>query len=160
MKLFLDTNVFVEFVERRKQYEPVSLIIDAIIEEEHSACISAGSLYTLAYIFERGLKQQDVHKPELTTRIRHLMAEVLNMATVVPLAHASAESAVFDKSFADIEDSFQYRSALENRCQVLITININDYKDADQSRMEILTPSAFVEKYMNVEPFNSQVPMG
>ena len=82
------------------------------------------------------------------------------MATVVPLAHASAESAVFDKSFADIEDSFQYRSALENRCQVLITININDYKDADQSRMEILTPSAFVEKYMNVEPFNSQVPMG
>jgi len=35
MKLFLDTNVFVEFVERRKQYEPVSLIIDAIIEEEH-----------------------------------------------------------------------------------------------------------------------------
>lgn len=34
MKLFLDTNVFVEFIEHRKQYEPVSLIIDAIIEEE------------------------------------------------------------------------------------------------------------------------------
>ena len=26
MKLFLDTNVFVEFIEHRKQYEPVSLI--------------------------------------------------------------------------------------------------------------------------------------
>ena len=24
MKLFLDTNVFVEFIEHRKQYEPVS----------------------------------------------------------------------------------------------------------------------------------------
>ena len=42
MKLFLDTNVFVEFIEHRKQYEPVSQIIDAIIEEQHTACISTG----------------------------------------------------------------------------------------------------------------------
>ena len=148
MKLFLDTNVFVEFIEHRKQYEPVSLIIDAIIEEEHTACISAGSLYTLAYLFERGLKQQDIHKPELTVRIRSLMAEVLNMSTVVPMTHASAESAVYDEAFADIEDSFQYRCALENHCHVLITINDKDYKNADLSKIEVLTPSAFVEKYM------------
>lgn len=148
MKLFLDTNVFVEFIEHRKQYEPVSLIIDAIIEEEHTACISAGSLYTLAYLFERGLKQQDIHKPELTVRIRSLMAEVLNMSTVVPMTHASAESAVYDETFADIEDSFQYRCALENHCHVLITINDKDYKNADLSKIEVLTPSAFVEKYM------------
>ena len=160
MKLFIDTNVFMEFVGHRKQYETVSLIIDAIIEEEHMACISAGSLYTLSYLFERGLKKQDIHKPELTTRMRSLLAEVLNMSTVVPLTHSSAESAVYDESFADIEDSFQYRCALENRCQVLITININDYKNADQSRIEILTPSAFVDKYMNVEPLKSQMPMG
>ena len=150
MKLFIDTNVFMEFVGHRKQYETVSLIIDAIIEEEHTACISAGSLYTLSYLFERGLKKQDIHKPELTLRIRHLLAEVLNMSTIVPLAHANAETAVYDESFTDIEDSFQYRCALENRCHVLITINDNDYKNADQSRIEILTPSAFVEKYINV----------
>ena len=150
MKLFLDTNVFVEFIEHRKQYESVSLIIDAILEEQHTACISTGSLYTLAYLFERGLKQQDIHKPELTLRIRHLMAEFLNLSTVVPLAHANAELAVFDESFADIEDCFQYRCALENRCHVLITINDNDFKNADQSQIEILTPSAFVEKYINV----------
>ena len=33
---------------------------------------------------------------------------------------------------------------------VLITINDNDFKNADQSQIEILTPSAFVEKYINV----------
>ena len=126
MKLFLDTNIFIEFIEHRKQYEPVSQIIDAIIEEQHTACISTGCLYTLAYLFERGLKLQDIHKPELTLRIRHLLAEVLNMSTIVPLAHANAETAVYDESFTDIEDSFQYRCALENRCHVLITINDND----------------------------------
>ena len=148
MRLFLDTNVFLEFVEHRKQYEAVCLIIDAIIEGEHTACISSGSIYTLAYLFERGLKQQDIHKPELTKRIRSLMAEVLNMSTVVPLTHSSAETAVYDESFSDIEDSFQYRCALENRCEVLITINDADFKGADSSRTEILTPSAFVSKYL------------
>ena len=54
MKLFLDTNVFVEFIEHRKQYESVSLIIDAILEEQHTACISTGSLYTLAYLCAQG----------------------------------------------------------------------------------------------------------
>ena len=151
MKLFLDTNIFIEFIEHRKQYEPVSQIIDAIIEEQHTACISTGCLYTLAYLFERGLKLQDIHKPELTLRIRHLLAEVLNMSTIVPLAHANAETAVYDESFTDIEDSFQYRCALENRCHVLITINDNDYKNGDLSQIEILTPSAFVEKYINNE---------
>ena len=127
MRLFLDTNIFVEFIEHRKQYEPVSQIIDVIIEEQHTACISTGSLYTLTYLFECGLKIQDIHKPELTLRIRHLLAEVLNMFTIVPLAHANAETAVYDESFTDIEDSFQYRCALENHCHVLITIN--DYGD-------------------------------
>lgn len=27
----------------------------------------------------------------------------------------------------------------------------DDYKNADQSHLEILTPSAFAEKYLNVE---------
>ena len=47
-----------------------------------------------------------------------------------------------------MEDSFQYRCALENLCQVLITINDFDFKNSDSSGIEILTPSAFIEKYM------------
>lgn len=54
------------------------------------------------------------------------------------------------RAFTDIEDSFQYQCALENDCDVLVTINIDDYKSADQSHIEILTPSAFADKYINV----------
>lgn len=43
MKLFLDTNIFMEFIEQRKQFEEVSIIIDAILDKQHSACISTGS---------------------------------------------------------------------------------------------------------------------
>ena len=148
MKLFLDTNIFAEFIGRRSQFEAVSQIVDAILNEEHSACISAGSIYTLAFIFERSLKAQDIHRPELTDRLRGYLSEVLSMATICPLSHAGAEAAVYDKAFADIEDSFQYRCALEAHCPVLLTINTNDFKNADQSVVAVMSPKEFIEKYM------------
>lgn len=148
MKVFLDTNVFAEFVGRRNQFVAVSKIIDAVLEKHLDAYISSGSIYTLTYIFERGLKMQDVHKPELTYRLRELLAEVLSMSTLISLSHSGAEVAVADEASTDIEDSFQYRCALENRCDALITINRSDFINADQSNMEILTPKEFAEVYL------------
>ena len=150
MRLFLDTNIFPEFIDRRAQYDQVCMLIDSIHDGHFDACVSTGCMYTLAFLFERILKRQDVHRPELTKRLRGYLAEVLDMANVVDLPHAGVEQAVYNEAFSDIEDSFQYQCALENDCDVLITINIDDYKNADQSRMEILTPSAFVDKYITV----------
>jgi len=149
MKLFLDTNIFPEFIDRRAQYDEVCRLIDAIHEGDYPAYISTGSIYTLAFLFERALKRQDIHRPELTKYLRGYLAEVLDMATIVELSHAGAESAIYDESFNDIEDSFQYHCAVENHCDVLITINIDDFKNASQSAIEILTPSAFINKYMS-----------
>ena len=74
MKVFLDTNIFLEYFERRRQYEAVSQLLSAI------------------------------------------------------------------------EDSFQYQCALQNKCDALITINLKDYRNADTSAMEILSPEAFVSR--------------
>ena len=147
MKLFLDTNIFMEFIEQRKQFEEVSIIIDAILDKQHSACISTGCLYTLAFLFERSLKRQDVHRPELTERLRGYLAEVLNLATLVDLSHVGAKRAVYSEKFTDIEDGFQYQCAVESHCDVLVTININDYSQ-EGLQMEVLTPSQFVDKYL------------
>ena len=76
MKVFLDTNIFLEYFERRRQYEAVSQLLSAV------------------------------------------------------------------------EDSFQYQCALQNKCDALVTINLKDYGNADTSVMEILSPEAFVSKYL------------
>lgn len=57
-------------------------------------------------------------------------------------------NAIYNDAFIDVEDSFQYQCALNGNCNVLLTININDFKEASQQRMETLTPPQFVEKYM------------
>ena len=148
MRLFLDTNIFPEFINRRAQYESVCHLIDAIVEGKHSACISTGCIYTLSFLFERSLKAQGIHKPEQTARLRSYLTEVLHVAELVDLSHYAAEQAINDQHFSDIEDSFQYHCALESGCDVFVTINVDDFKNADQLQIEILTPAAFVEKYL------------
>jgi predicted nucleic acid-binding protein len=148
MRLFLDTNIFPEFINRRAQYESVCHLIDAIVEGKHSACISTGCIYTLSFLFERSLKAQGIHKPEQTARLRSYLTEVLHVAELVDLSHYAAEQAINDEHFSDIEDSFQYQCALENGCDVFVTINVDDFKNAGQLQIEILTPAAFVEKYL------------
>lgn len=114
--------------------------------------VSQGSVYTLTYLAEQALKANGCHRPELTDRLRQLTTAILQLVEPIGISRSEMLNAISNHDFHDLEDSLQFKNAQANLCSILITININDYKDADQSRMEILTPSAFVEKYMNVEP--------
>ena len=77
MRLFVDTNIFMEFVEQRRNLDDVSLIFDEILDGHIPAYISTGCIYNLAFLFEKSLKALDIHKPELTKRLRDYLAEVL-----------------------------------------------------------------------------------
>jgi predicted nucleic acid-binding protein len=48
----------------------------------------------------------------------------------------------------DVEDSFQYQCAVQNKCDVLVTINLKDYRGVDNSRIEVLSPTEFASKYL------------
>ena len=149
MRLFIDTNIIVEYIEHRQQYDSVRMILERILKGEHEGLVSQGSVYTLAYLIERTLKANGIHRPELTERLRQMMAAILQLVEPIGISRTDMLNAVFNHDFNDLEDSFQFQTAAQNRCGTIITINIDDYKNADRSRMEILTPSAFVEKYIN-----------
>jgi len=148
MKVFLDTNIFLEYFERRQQYRPVSQLFDAIEERRLKGVVSVGCIYTLAYLVRSELKRQGIHRPEQTQRLRETLDIVLSIVTATNVSHKRLVSANSDPSFDDIEDSFQYQCAIQSKCDVLITINLKDYRLADTSSIEILSPTAFVEKYL------------
>ena len=87
MKLFLDTNIFLEYFERRRQYEAVSQLLSAVEDGQLKAVVSAGCIYTLAYLVRSELKRQGIHRPEQTLRVRQTLDIVLSMATVVGISH-------------------------------------------------------------------------
>ena len=152
MKVFLDTNIFLEYFERRRQYKAVSQLLSAVEDGSLKAVVSAGCIYTLAYLVRSEMKRQGIHqgihRPEQTLRVRQTLDIVLSMVTVAGISHKRMVSGNSDPAFDDIEDSFQYQCAVQNKCDALVTINLKDYRNADTSAMEILSPEAFVSRYL------------
>lgn len=148
MKVFLDTNIFLEYFERRREYIAVSRLFSAIEDGRIKGIVSIGCVYTLAYLIRMELKRQNIHRPEQTTQLRSTLNIVMSMVTAVGLSHKRISTGINDNAFDDVEDSFQYQCALQNKCDALVTINLRDYQNADTSQIEILSPTEFVSKYL------------
>ena len=148
MKVFLDTNVFLEYFEQRRECQAVGQLLSAVEDGRLKAIVSAGCVYTLTYLIRMELKRKDIHRPEQTLRLRTMLNTVMSMVTVGGLSHKRIIEGINDAAFDDVEDSFQYQCALQAKCEALVTINLRDYSNADTSKMEIMSPTEFAEKYL------------
>ena len=148
MKIFLDTNIFLEYFEQRREYQAVDKLLSAVEDGKLKAVVSVGCVYTLAYPVRVELKRQGIHRPEQTLRLRSTLNTVMSMVTVVGLSHKRLSLGINDLAFDDVEDSFQYQCAIQNKCDALVTINLRDYRNTDTAKMEILSPTEFVAKFL------------
>ena len=87
MKVFLDTNIFLEYFEQRREYHAVSQLLSAVEDGRLKAVVSVGCVYTLAYLIRVELKRQDIHRPEQTERLRATLNIVMSMVKAVGLSH-------------------------------------------------------------------------
>ena len=148
MKVFLDTNVFLEYFEQRRECQAVGQLLSAVEDGKVKAVVSAGCIYTLTYLIRMELKRKDIHRPEQTLRLRTMLNTVTSMVTVGGLSHKRIIKGINDTAFDDVEDSFQYQCGLQAKCDALVTINLRDYNNADTSKMVIMSPTEFAEKYL------------
>ena len=58
MILFLDTNILIEFVEKRRYSEIVFTILDRCSKSDSHLYMSVGGFYTITYLIDRHLKQE------------------------------------------------------------------------------------------------------
>ena len=148
MKVFLDTNVFIEYIEKRRQFDAVPQIFNLLEDGKLEGVVSGGSLYTIVYIIEQGLKRKGIHNPEKLVQTRYGMNVILDLVEVANMEKSSFRDGINDSAFYDLEDSFQYQCALVAQCDVFITINIRDFKQADFTIMDVMTPQEFVNNYL------------
>lgn len=144
MKIFFDTNVVLEFLAERPKASQVESVISLCEKNGWSKYLSVGSIYTIAYMTERILHQKGLVRPELIEVQRNIFQALLSSYRVVPLKLGRILEAAGDLSFSDLEDSFQYQSALQVDCDVLLTFNIKDFKEAKQEDIKIMEPEAFL----------------
>lgn len=142
MKVFLDTNVFLDYFQHREQYKAVSYLLNAVEDGRIKAVISVGGIYTLSYLVRMELKKKGIYRPEQTLRLREILNGVVELAMVKGISHKMTCRAINDKGFDDIEDSFQHQCAVESMCDIIITIN---KKHFTYSEIPVMTPQEFVD---------------
>lgn len=150
MRIFLDTNILLEYLCDRSNALLVSDLLDLLEDKKCSLFISSASYCTIAYYVEMMLKNMGIHKPEKTQRTREILNIVLDIVNVADINHSRVLQATNDLAFTDFEDSMQYQCALKSRCDAIVTFNQKDFKDADQSLIKVFSPKEFFD---NIDVF-------
>ena len=147
MKVFFDTNVVLEYLLNRKCADDVERILYFLCEQEAAKYISCGSFYTLTYLLEIEFKKRGENIAEnRIERLRQYLNILLSEYEII--GRLDWEAAVNDQRFSDIEDSYQYQAALSADCDVLLTLNVRDFKYISSDKeISILTPAEFLDKY-------------
>lgn len=120
-KLFLDTNIIVDFLgEREGFYLSSARIMTQADQNEIEVFTSAVSISTAYYL----LSKYENHKVAIE-KIRKLKV----LCSISVMDDEVVEKAM-NSDFSDFEDALQYYSALASGCNLIITRNEKDFKNS------------------------------
>lgn len=149
MRVFADTNVIMEMLAGRAQADMVGEIFDWLEDCGCERFISVGSFYTLTFLIEKLFHQQGWQKPELTDELRRILEGIIDEFQISSIGADELVKGVADADFNDLEDSYQYQSAVASGCDIILTINTKDFHKALGNGVEILSPQNFKTKYID-----------
>jgi predicted nucleic acid-binding protein len=119
--VFLDTNIILDFLgERANFYEPAARILTLADKKKIKIYTSPSSISNTYYI----LSKYENTKAALE-KIR-----LFRLLCFISIMDEEVIDKAINSSFKDFEDAMQYFSALATNCEVIITRNEKDFKNA------------------------------
>ena len=152
MKLFIDTNVILEYFMHREEYEVAEKLLKELRNRNAQMFMSVGAFYTIHFIILKYLhKEHGLVGEECLQNLRIILNKILQMFDVAEHDKNSLLRGVSDKEYKDIEDSCQYQVAQKVGCEALISFNISDYSETTDGQVRIYTPQQFIDEVLNVK---------
>lgn len=120
-KVFLDTHIVIDFLgERKNFYDPAAKLLTLADKKKIEVLTSPTSISNTYYLLSKfentKIALEKIRKFKLLCGIATMDNEVVEKA--------------IHSDFKDFEDAMQYFSALASRCDVIITRNEKDFKNA------------------------------
>ncbi|WP_294950892.1 PIN domain-containing protein [Sulfurovum sp.] len=131
MKVFVDTNIFLDLILKRENFENALLIFNAIEKKYYFGVVLDITLLNIDYVANKQVKD-----------VKAFLRLVNSVFEVVGGNNKMFHDALSLKN-DDLEDSLQYVSAQKMVCDVIVTNDQNFYAEG----IETLTSSTFVKKY-------------
>ena len=148
MKVFLDTNVILEFFLDREDGKTAGRLFTLLQEQKHSLFMTVGSFYTMIFLVDKYLRKERGLQGEVRLQVlRNLMSDILRVIKVAGHNKSSLLRGISDIEYKDIEDSCQYQAAQKADCEVLLTFNDIDYPVVEGNVPCVMTPQEFLDSY-------------
>ena len=143
MKVFLDTNVIIDYFDRaREHYLPTTILFDLAMKGKLELVVCAQSFITAFYLLGKYFP-----KDELYANMRSLY----KLCGVSPVDASLIEQALAHESI-DFEDTVQYLSATTINADIIITRDKRGFNDFP---IEHITVEQFLDKYLySINPQN------
>ena len=129
MKLFLDTNVVIDYLAKRQPFaEDASQMIMLCLQKNYELCVSALSFTIIYYV----LKKQYGHE-----RLLELLRDLHSLLTVGEVDGNVLQQALVS-DFTDFEDAVQCYTAMASGADLIVTRNVRDFS---HSPLLVRTPA-------------------
>jgi predicted nucleic acid-binding protein len=136
-KLFIDTNIMLDFLgEREPFYESIAKIATLAEKEKLTMVVSPISFATVNYFLS---------KFENSKIAREKLRKFKVLCSVCSLDEQTIEKGL-NSSIEDFEDAIQYFSATDSGCDIIITRNGKNFK---QSLLPVMTAEEFLSRIGN-----------
>lgn len=134
-KILIDTNIILDLLAKRKSFYQDSKQIFSLADNDLiQLYISALSIANSHYILNELLKIK---------KAKEILRKFKVLVRTIALSDKIIELALSDSNFKDFEDGIQFYSALEAKCDLIITRNVKDFK---HSTLPIMKPNEFLSK--------------
>ena len=133
--IFVDANVFFDFVGKGKNWQDSYVILkDAQLPGADYYVSALSVVFLHMHLFK-------YHNEDARDEIR----ELTKGFTIVPMTVDSVNQALENTEIDDFEDGIQFYSAKSIGCKTIITTNTKDFSYV-ANEIEILKPKEFIEK--------------
>jgi predicted nucleic-acid-binding protein len=135
IKVFLDTNILIDYLSRREPFfEPAALIFQLGKRKKCQLLISSLSFATASFLLQAHYKlsQKEVIK---------LINQIIKMSFITTVDSQTVSESV-QSDFGDFEDAMQYFSALREDADFIITRNTQDFAE---SSIPVFEPFDFLK---------------
>ena len=135
-KVFIDTNIVFEHALMRTEYKDAVEVFKLAEDKKIECFCSASCFYTLCYVLRKHYNDKET---------RSILRKYLSFISVLPTDEKQL-SAGIASAFKDLEDAFQYHTAL-NKVDYFLTFNKRDFAPYAQPQLEVFTPKEFLKLY-------------
>lgn len=137
-KIFLDTNVLLDFLLKRDHYEDAKDIISLMIEGKVNAYVTPAIVHIVGYWLAKAYGSE---------KAKQLLLSLLDNVRAIDISHELTLLALNSK-IDDIEDALPYYTAIHNQLDYFISRD-NKFQKSAIPGLPVVDPSHFLKEVYN-----------